>query len=421
MPSKKHKYLPFLMWLVPLLFFAYQFILRLWPGLMMDQIMDQFTIDATSFGIMASFYYYGYSGMQIPAALMLERYKVKYVMSSFIMLCGLAMLAFTFTSNFYVGVLARFLVGAGSAIGFLGVSKVISDWFPKEQYGRMVGLSFTFGLMGAIYGGRPVSMLMQDYSWHNVAVGLSVASMSLAVFAFFWLKSPEQSEEKESKENQLSGIKSVLKSPAIWVLALSNLLMVGALEGFADVWGVKYLMNAYGLTKADSAGLVSLIFLGMLFGGPVLAVLSRCIGHYNVLFIAGLGMSALIMLVLSNHYDGWFWLASLFFGIGVLCCYQVVVFSIGAELVSKRNLGVTIAFLNSINMLGGSFFHTLIGVTLDAFWGGSFVDGVKVYDISVYQYALAIIPVASFVGAMMAFLIQFKVRSLVTKRMPVTQ
>ena len=55
MLTLRHKYLPFFMWLFPLLFFAYQFILRLWPGLMMNQIMDQFSIDASHFGMLAAF------------------------------------------------------------------------------------------------------------------------------------------------------------------------------------------------------------------------------------------------------------------------------------------------------------------------------------------------------------------------------
>jgi len=69
MLTKKHKFLPFFMWLFPLLFFAYQFVLRLWPGLMMHQIMEQLSIDASHFGILAAFYYYGYAGMQIPTAI----------------------------------------------------------------------------------------------------------------------------------------------------------------------------------------------------------------------------------------------------------------------------------------------------------------------------------------------------------------
>ncbi len=65
---KKHKCLSFLMWLFPLSFFTYQFILRLWPGLMMQTIMEQFSIDASHFGLLAALYYYGYAGMQITVA-----------------------------------------------------------------------------------------------------------------------------------------------------------------------------------------------------------------------------------------------------------------------------------------------------------------------------------------------------------------
>lgn len=58
----------------------------------------------------------------------------------------------------------------------------------------------------------------------------------------------------------------------------------------------------------------------------------------------------------------------LFFSVGLLCCYQVIVFSAGTNTVALRNLGVRVAFLNCINMLSGSFFHTCIGKIMDFFW-----------------------------------------------------
>jgi len=167
MLTSKYKYLPFLMWLFPLFFFSYQFILRLWPGLMMDQIMDQFAIDATSFGVLAACYYYGYAGMQIPIAVLLDWFGARYMVFLFAVICGLATILFTYSDNFYFALLSRFLIGAGSAVGFLGVSKVVSEWFSKEHYARMIGFSFTFGLMGAIYGGKPVSLLIETYNWED--------------------------------------------------------------------------------------------------------------------------------------------------------------------------------------------------------------------------------------------------------------
>jgi predicted MFS family arabinose efflux permease len=400
------------MWFLPLSFFAYQFILRLWPGLMMHQIMEQFSIDASHFGMLAAFYYYGYAGMQIPVAILLDRYSARYVVFSFAILCGLATLLFTYTNNFYLAVLSRFLIGAGSAVGFLGVSKVVSEWFPKAEYARMIGFSFTIGLMGAIYGGKPVSLLIETHSWQKVALTLSVISMVIGCLTYMILRSPSTSEgNAEKQEFKMAHFTNLLVSPVIWCLAISNLLMVGSLEGFADVWGVPYLMKAYNLAKGDAAGLVSFIFFGMLCGGPLLAVFSRKFGNYPVIAACGLGMAGAFFMLLSSTVYSELFLSCLFFSVGIMCCYQVIVFAAGANLVSTQCLGVAVAFLNCINMLGGSFFHTVIGKVMDIFWTGSMgAEGVKIYDLAVYKSALMVVPICAIIGAVMVSFVGVKVR-----------
>ncbi len=400
----------FFMWLFPLSFFAFQFILRLWPGLMSQQIMEQFSIDASHFGILAAFYYYGYAGMQIPVAALLDRFGARYVVSSLAILCGLATWLFIHTDNFYMALLARFLIGAGSAGGFLGVSKVVSEWFPKNQYARMIGFSFTFGLMGAIYGGTPVSFLIDQFSWQKVALSLALVSISIGIGAYLALGSRAQEPAASFK---LKSFKSLLTSPIVWCLAISNLLMVGSLEGFADVWGVPYLVLAFKLTKGDAAGAISFIFFGMLVGGPFLALLSKRFGNYPVISACGLGMALCFVLLLNAPTYHWWLLAGIFFLVGIMCCYQVIVFAAGAELVSVQHLGVCIAFLNCINMFGGSFFHTLIGSIMDRFWDGAVgSDGLREYSVTVYNYALSSIPICAVLGAVIVFFIQRHTRIL---------
>lgn len=403
---KRYTYLPFLMWLVPLSFFAYQFILRLWPGLMMNQIMHQFSIDASDFGMLAAFYYYGYAGMQIPVAIFLERFGARYTIFTFAVLCGIATIIFTLTNNFYLALFSRFLVGVGSSIGFLGVSKVVSDCFSKEQYPKMIGISFTFGLMGAIYGGRPVSTLIETYDSQKVALILAFVSVAIGCVAYLVLRSPKALENEDHGLNNKWNFNAIFSSPIIWFIAVANLLMVGTLEGFADVWGVQYLMIAYDLPKSEAASLISCIFYGMLFGGPLLTVMSKNVGNYAVLALCGFGMAFAFILLLSQSHYNYLLLSGLFYIIGVMCCYQVIVFVIGAKLVLAKDLGVTIAFLNCINMLGGSFFHTMIGSIMDLFWTGmTNAEGIKIYDLTMYKYSLAIIPGCAIIGSTITCLI----------------
>lgn len=388
----------FFMWLLPLSFFTYQFILRLWPSLMMKEIMQQFAIDATSFGLLASFYYYGYAGMQMPIALLLDRYGARRVVFGCALLCGLATLVFTYTDNWYLSLLSRFLIGAGSAVGFLGTSKVLSEWFSKERYAKMVGYSFTVGLLGAIYGGKPLSLLVDSFGWQQVASTLGLVGLSIGCMAFLFLRTPSEAPKSEAFEMQ--GLGQLLKSPSLWLLAVANFLMVGTLDGFADVWGVNYLITAYSMTKSDAAELVSFIFVGMVFGGPFLALFARRLGNFLTIGLSGVGMAlGFVLLLLTHGLLNWYLLAALFFCMGLLCCYQVLVFAAGADFVSTRNLGVCVAFLNCANMLGGSFFHTLIGCLMDLFWTGNESMGLRVYSLDSYSQSLALIPLCALVGA----------------------
>ncbi len=403
-----NKFLPFFMWSIPLLFFAHQFILRLWPGLMMQQIITQFNIDATMFGALAASYYYGYAGMQIPVAILLDKYGARKIVSIFAIICGLGMIIFTYTNNFYVALVSRFFIGVGSAVGFLGISKVLSEWFDKKAYTRMVGFSFSFGLMGAVYGGKPVGLLVEEHSPSNVAFSIGVVSISIGVAAYLFLKSPALNKESHEEELEVGRLKAVLSSKLIWVVAISNLLLVGALEGFADVWGVQYLVTCYEMVKSDAAGVVSLIFVGMLVGGPILAWFSEKYGEAIVIGFAGFIMSIIFILLLSDVITKSL-LPYFFFIVGVMCCYQVLVFAVGSKVVSEKNMGICIAFLNSMNMLGGSFYHSFIGIAMDKFWRGEMaIDGYRVYDLEAYKYSLSIIPICACIGALLFVLLHFR-------------
>ncbi|MBA2649030.1 MAG: MFS transporter [Legionella sp.] len=398
------------MWFFPLIFFAFQFILRLWPGLMMQEILAQFSIDAASFGLLAAFYYYGYAGMQIPTALLLDRYGARVVVFAFATLCGLGAFLFIFTNNFYLAILSRFLIGAGSAVGFLGTSKVVSEWFSNSQYPKMIGFSFSIGLLGAIYGGKPISQLIQSFGGQHLGQTLAYASILIGILTFLFLRSPQQTQKTQTSDISLSHC-SVLLSSVLWALAFANLLMAGALEGFADVWGIPYLMSSYGFSRSDAALLTSIIFVGILLGGPFLAFLSKKIGNYAVLGLCGLGLTLSFLLLLSHYIDNWWLLCALFFFIGILCCYQVIMFAAGSTLVPHKYLGITIAFLNCFNMLGGSFFHTLIGKIMDFYWEGTLTQaGLRVYSLQSYHHALMLIPFSALIGTSIIVWIQCRVK-----------
>mgnify|MGYP001222997563 CR=1 FL=1 len=390
---------PWVMWFFTAIFFAYQFVMRVFPGLCVPEIMQKFHMDATDFGLFSSMYYYGYAGMQIPIAFLLDRYGPRFIVSLCCFICSLSIFLFYWADNLYLALLARFLLGAASAAGFLGASKVISLWFPFRVYALMVGLTFSMGLLGAVYGGTPVSHLISYYGWEQVLIIIGVVGLLLALLIAVVIK-PYKPSFLHGSPSFFKDFKSLLTMPFILLMGLSNLLMVGPLEGFADVWGVPYLMSIYLYEKADASFITTTIFTGMLIGGPIIAYVSEKLRvSYQMTALCGILMAAIFaLMLLSKGHLSYTALYVMMFIVGILCCYQVLVFSIGAASVPPEMRNITVAFLNCINMLGGSFFHTFIGYLMDAFWMGQTMAGQRVYEAHAYQYALWVIPIAAFMG-----------------------
>lgn len=410
------RFLPWLMWGLTTLFFAYQFIMRLAPGLVMPELMQKFTVDATEYGLFAAMYYFAYAGMQIPMALLLDRFGPRMVISIAAFVCSLGTLLLVYSNQWIYALLGRFLIGAGSAAGFLGTSKVISIWFPEKLYTKMIGLTFTFGLLGAVYGGKPVGSLIAQFGWLDVLTLVGLLGLVISVVIALVVKSPIREMEnietvtQETSASVLNSLKVIVGNRKLLLVAVANFLMVGALEGFADVWGVPYLVATQSLLKENAAQIVSFIFVGMLFGGPILAYCAdKLRSNYWVTSSAGIFMGLIFTIILSfNTHLNANALCILLFITGILCCYQVLVFSIGVSLVPKHLASLTVAFLNCINMLGGSFFHSVIGHCMDFFWNGVSENSVRIYDSHAYTYALSSIAITAVLGGVIFWLVSPK-------------
>ncbi len=394
------------MWLVAVTFFAFQFVLRLFPGLVMTDIMGKFHIDATSFGVLSAAYYLGYAGMQIPIGILLDRFSARTVVSFCAFTCTIGSLSFVYSDNWTLTLIGRFLIGAGSAAGLLGTVKTIRYAFPEKNFTGMMGLTFTFGLSGALYGGKPVSLLIQQLGWVSVSKLLAALSLviSIGLLLFFPREAAQTKQETQTSQEPsthlIEDLKSIFSNRKIIWLAIAGALMVGPFESFADVWGVSYLVNVYGFNKPDASLVTSGIYMGMLIGGPVLPYIAEKFNiHYWVNAISGLLMAAIFGIVIFTEATfSRTSLLGLMVFVGILCSYQAVVFAMTCKLAPSRLAGLVTSVTNCINMCAGCLFHFAIGYVMDLNWTGATENGIKVYEPSSYITAISLIPMTLVLG-----------------------
>lgn len=371
-------------WIIASIFYAYQYILRVMPNVMLSDIMQQFDISAATFGQFSGVYYIGYSLMHLPIGIMLDRYGPKRIMTICILLTVIGLTPLLFASHWVYPIIGRFLIGLGSSAAILGVFKIIRLSFDAERFPRMLSLSVTIGLIGAIYGGGPVSYLCDTIGYQAVIQTFAAAGLLLATVTYWLIPDVKNISEK----TVISDIKEVLSNSKVICSCIFAGLMVGPLEGFADVWGTVFLKQVYGLEGTLAATLPSMIFVGMCFGAPVLSMIADKAGYLMTIITAGITMTSCFVSILIWQLPTSF-LAFNFIIMGVCCAYQILAIYQTSTYMREQVSGLTTAVANMVIMIFGYAFHSIIGGAINIM-GGPNAKEAMIFGTTVIPITLII-------------------------------
>lgn len=394
---------PILLWSFATLFFAFQFILRLSTGILREEIIQKFTIDVIEFGTLAGYYYLGYAGMQIPIGIMLDKFNLRLVVFVCIIISSVGVLTFVATSDWYYLLIGRAMIGAGSAVGFLAVAKVTKTYFPPKYHSTMLGFSLTFGLIGAVFGVTPMKMLFEHFGYYNTFNGLALAGLVIGfmILAINTNSIPHYEDQQKYDSSVGNQIIKLLFNPTILLIGIFGGFMVGVLEGFADLWAMPFFQQVYNMTEINSNLITSFIYIGMCFGGPVLAIVASFFKAPNLMIIlTGLLTTIIFAILFYAPSLSFFTSSCIMFILGVLCCYQVLVFTVASSMVDKASAGLTIAIINCINMSFGHLFHKVISILIQSSWNGQVgATGMPFYTRDDFITSLSAIPLGCLIGA----------------------
>jgi predicted MFS family arabinose efflux permease len=401
---KKSLKMPLLLWSVAVLFFAFKFILQMSVGILREDIMQKFSLDTVMFGSLAGYYYLGYAGMQIPIGVLLDKFNFRYVSAAAVMIAVLGTLTFVFAETIESLMIGRFLIGVGSAASFLAAVKIIKTYFPTRLHSLMIGFSFSFGLLGAVFGSAPMKLIFNSFGYNITFITLAVIGGVIAILILIISDKNTEKYEEVSEEETLSfvGLMKLIFHPTILFIGICGGLMVGSLEGFADVWAMPFFSQIYGFSDYQSTFIASVVFIGMCFGGPILAYLSEMIGSMHLMvFLTGVIVAIIFAILFYCSSLSALSSMSLMFVLGILCCYQVLVFSIAGSMVPISQAGVAIAIINCINMSFGHFFHTMISSLMQNGWDGALSTKLApIYSHTNYIDALSVIPILCVIGSL---------------------
>ena len=395
--------LPWLVWFLAALFYLYENVLQVSPGVMVPDLMHAFSINSAALGGLIAFFFYSYAGMQIPVGVLVDNYDARLLLTGATLSCVLGAVLFGTATSIIVAAIGRLLIGFGAAFAAVCSMKLASNWFPLKKFSLLVGLMVTMGMLGSMIGEKPLALLVDYLGWRHALLCLAAFGVVLALLVVLIVRNSPMSltnkkddvaGDKLKKEQPIwHGLLQVMKSRQSWILAAYGGLMFATTSSFGGLWGVPLLMKAYGLERPEAAGIVSIMFFGWVVGAPLSGVLVSFLqSHKKVLWGSSIGAFLVIIGVLYVHLP-LMALSALIFCFGVFSSGFLPSFSLIHDLHFDGRSGAALGFMNTANMVGGAVGQPLIGMLLDWGWDGTVVNNVRIYSIENYQYSLLFLPI----------------------------
>jgi len=101
------KVMPFVVCFLAAAFYLYEFILQASIAILTQDLMRELHIHATGVGIISGFFYIAYAGMQIPAGLLYDRFSVRTLLSTAVVVCASGAFLFVVSASTMVVYLQR--------------------------------------------------------------------------------------------------------------------------------------------------------------------------------------------------------------------------------------------------------------------------------------------------------------------------
>lgn len=398
-------------WLSVALFYFYQYILRVAPGVLVTDLRQSFHLTAEQFSTLGAFYLYAYAGSQIPLGILVDHVGVRKTVLASILCCLCGTLLLATSSTLGLLQLSRILVGLGSASAFMCALKVVVDYLPTGRRGFLMGATLTLGTLGALVAGKPLALLSDAVGWRDAVSYTALIGLGILLFAYFYLPKPnsetlfQHQRDTQIIKNITVRVFAVFKLKYVMIYAFLAVGVYTPLSVLADLWGVAFLMQKYGLSRIDAASTSMMMYVGLGLGCLLLPWLSE---RYHLLnrsiMLCTIGVLLIFALLLYGPLIPHIMLQCLLIMLGICCGVEMLCFTGASQYTLRNNVGTTLGVVNTLNMLGGGVLQQTIGIALDKVWAGKLdVQGLRLYETQDYVIALSVLFGVILVCGMLCF------------------
>jgi sugar phosphate permease len=387
----------------------------------------RFDVSASALSSLAVVQLIVYAGLQIPVGVLLDRVGPKVLIASgaILMLAGQATLAVTPTIG--VAIVGRILVGAGDALTFISVIRLLASWFTGRLLPQVLQWTGNIGQLGQVLSAIPLSIVLHQFGWTPAFLSAAALSALVAVLVIVLLSNGQANVSTGQIEAtdltrgrgarlQVAArrLRDALARPGTQLGFWSHFTTQSSGTVFSLLWGFPLLTGGLGYSAAVASGMLTLIVVAGVVSGPILGILTARfpLRRSNLVLgiVALIGVAWTTVLLWPGKPPFWL-VVVLVLVLGIGGPGSMIGFDFARTFNSLRSLGSANGVVNVGGFLASFVMMYLIGVILD-FENSVRIAGGAASDIFSWDsFRVALLVQYVVIGAGVGFLMSARRRT----------
>jgi MFS family permease len=256
-----------------------------------DLIRD-LDLSASDVGLLTAAYLLTFALFQVPLGVLLDRFGPRRVNAALLTIAAAGAFVFSIGDSRAMLILGRALIGLGVSAGLMSSFKAITQWFPRERWALANGAFLMVGGLGAIAGTAPVQAALSVTDWRGVFLGLSIATICVAVLVATTVPDRDAGVTRESLRAQLTGVLTVYSSPIFRAVAPLVVTSMAASLAIQGLWAGLWLRDVAALDRVATSEVLALLNVGLTLGFIGTGVLADLCGR------RGLGLAPVMVILI---------------------------------------------------------------------------------------------------------------------------
>jgi MFS family permease len=262
----------YLMWVVALAAYVVAVFHRSSLGVAAVQAQERFATGASAVALFLVVQLAVYAGLQVPVGVALDRLGSRWMIAAGAVTMAAGQLVLALATDVPTAVGGRVLVGAGDAMTFISVLRVVALWFPGTRVPLITQLTGLSGQLGSVAAAYPLVALLHGTSWPVTFTGAAAVGVLVAVLVLVALRDAPPGTPRAPAAGLAElrrSLAATWREPGTRIGLYTHLVTQFSGTTFALLWGYPFLVLGEGLSPATAAGLLTLLVVVGMGVGPL--------------------------------------------------------------------------------------------------------------------------------------------------------